>query len=293
MSGITQMSVREPGASTVRAIGTTTGIETKGCGRCKLWDEANKKNDEQMGRITNTVMIIFGALITFLASNSEKIKGTIVEKALMETMCGWPLIVPLVGPPIFSMVEDKLYSSLPDTSNSLQQASDQNRTVKKIGIVATILYSLFFIPQYVATQLKNESLGAMISEYSSNGKQAVSIPLAIGFCAGMFSQIFMHMKDNPSFFFKASASGSKMNKEQCAPEMMSQQTSLQNPATTGIEKKECGRCKLLEETNQKSAESIRITKKVGIIATVLSSMIIIPKFMFETYSNKYLQIGGK
>lgn len=292
MNGITRMNVRETSANTAPAFSTTTGMKKKECGRCKLWDEANKKNDEHKSRIANTVMTIFGSLILFLASNSEKIKGTVVETALMETLVGWPVVVPL----IFSMTEDELHPSLSGTSNSLKQASNQNRTLKKIGIAATILYSLFFIPQYVAKQLKNELLGAVISEYSSHGQDAVRTPLMIGFCAGIFSTIFTQMKNNPSFsFFKASASGSKMNEEQYAPEGMSQQTSLQNRVTTVTEKKECGRCKLLEETNQKSAESIRIVKKVGIMATVLSSIIVIPKFMFQTYEaySTYLQIRGK
>lgn len=253
MSGITRVNIRETSASTA----PTTEIKKIECSQCKLWDKVNQKHDERIGRIANTAMILVGALAIFLASNFHRIKGTIGEAALFHTLTGWPIAVPL----IFSAMEDKLYTPLPGVPNTLKQTSDQSHTIKKIGIVATILYSLSLIPRYVATQLKNECLAAVISESSADVQDAVLYPLLVGFCAGLFATAYKI-------------------------------TALQKPATTVIEKEECGRCKLLKESNQKSAESIRMVKKVGIMATALSSMIFIPKLMFDTYST-YLQIRSK
>jgi hypothetical protein len=252
MSGITRV---ESGDSKTRAVAVTTVNPKKVCSRCKLLDAANQKTIERI-----TSIMALGVCSLMYIINSDR-----VNDGLKQLIARITIHMPVVGAVSFAVMKDKPPPSLTETSDPLEQALFQNWTTKKVGIVATILYSLFFIPPFVAEHLrsKNELLGASASIFGFDSENAIRGPIMVGIFAGLLSLPFMLIKDKiyPS-------------------------SSLSN----AIEKKECCRCMF----HQKFSEYVPVAKKVGIVAAILSSPFFTTVLARQTYSNylSYLRMSG-
>jgi len=271
MSALTRVKLGETGIGTARSVDATTAAQKKGCSRCKLLEEANQKIAEQIRHIVSVAggFLFYSGFILHSDRESDAMKGLIYE-----ALVSWPIVAATT----FAMMEDKLHPSLSETP--LGQASLQKRTAKKVGIAATVLYSLLCIPLFLKNHIENVLLAAVVCEFGSRSRSVVNMIALSGLSAGALSVLCMQMKEKmypSSFFAKASGAMNKMDGEHHALEET---------------KKECSQCKLLDETNQKRVEYIRIAKKVGIIASVLSSPIFIANFARDAYRT-YLMISSQ